>query len=438
MKTHRITAGLLLALTLQSSVWAQTPGGPIPGGPTPGDTRPTAPQQQGGNRPSFGISLDLSAILRAVQNSAPQKYESPDVSNRSQYEEAQLVVAWEQATSDPRTEQLQAGGASIIALSLLSNLGITVAVLQFPSQAQATAALPALRAINPNIVADQHAIGYPMQTGGASARQYALSLLNVQRPEQAQLAAPVAMGVIDTEVANAQALNAVSYKAKRIFPDSDKGAPTDHGSGVAAILAARSNEQFQGLSQGAHLRVAGVMREIVPGIVATNTALIAEALDWLLSENVQVANLSLGAAHDAVLALAVSKAQAKGMVLVAAAGNGGASAAPSFPAAYPGVIAVTAVDASKQLYTRANRGNYIALAAPGVDVWLPVGNGKYMSGTSFAAPFVTAAIAHVIAQRGAQRSSLASADIVKALCSKAQPLSATVPSPEFGCGLLQP
>src|SRR3546814_9491455 len=96
--------------------------------------------------------------------------------------------------------------------------------------------------------------------------------------------------------------------------------------------------------------------------------------------------------------LTVERARAGGMRLVAAAGNEGPHAAPVFPAGYPSVLAVTAVDASLQPYRHANRGDYIDLAAPGVDVWSARRGqgGRYNSGTSFAAPFVAAAAALVL------------------------------------------
>jgi subtilisin family serine protease len=82
---------------------------------------------------------------------------------------------------------------------------------------------------------------------------------------------------------------------------------------------------------------------------------------------------------------------------VAAAGNGGPAARPAFPAAYPGVIAVTAVDENGQVYRRANRGDYIAFAARGVHVASEyesaTSKAKTVSGTSFASPVVAAAIA---------------------------------------------
>jgi subtilisin family serine protease len=86
------------------------------------------------------------------------------------------------------------------------------------------------------------------------------------------------------------------------------------------------------------------------------------------------------------------------MVFVAAAGNGGPDAPSAFPAAYEEeVIAVTAVDRNQRVYDQANRGRYIDVAAPGVRIWtaLPHGQAGVQSGTSFAAPFVTAIVASI-------------------------------------------
>jgi hypothetical protein len=85
----------------------------------------------------------------------------------------------------------------------------------------------------------------------------------------------------------------------------------------------------------------------------------------------------------------------RGKVFVGAAGNGGPSAAAGYPAAYEEVIAVTAVDGKGGNWDHANRGTYIDVAAPGVQIptALPGGKEGVLSGTSFAAPFVTAAIA---------------------------------------------
>ena len=69
----------------------------------------------------------------------------------------------------------------------------------------------------------------------------------------------------------------------------------------------------------------------------------------------------------------------------------GAKSPPLYPAANPNVIAVSATDAEDRLFAASNRGSYIALAAPGVDIFLPAPDDKYQmtSGTSFSAAYVS-------------------------------------------------
>ena len=66
-------------------------------------------------------------------------------------------------------------------------------------------------------------------------------------------------------------------------------------------------------------------------------------------------------------------------MLIAAAGNAGPNSPPLFPAADPNVIAVTATNSDDALFAGANRGNYIAVAAPGVDIFAPAPDGAYSS-----------------------------------------------------------
>src|SRR5262249_7336543 len=96
--------------------------------------------------------------------------------------------------------------------------------------------------------------------------------------------------------------------------------------------------------------------------------------------------------RDPAIHAMIRKMAQHGTVFIAAAGNGGPAAPEAFPAAYPEVIAVTAVDRNKRSYAEANHGTYIDVAAPGVRVWtaLPGDSQGFLSGTSFAVPFVTA------------------------------------------------
>ena len=411
----------------------------IPG--TPARPDQGAPRQGGGGG-GFGFSIDLGALVKAVQAlTTEDRYSSPDTATLPAYEPRQLIISWLSASAPQQTQAaaaVQVAGGTLLANAELPNLGLNIAVLSFATDAAAGQALAQIRATAPGITADRHAIAYPMQQAAAPvpAKQYAHELLKASN--KGRLPGNVTVGIIDTEVTSADSLALAGFKAKRIFSDTDKPSPADHGNAVAAIVAG-TGQGFEGLAQGVTLRAAGVIREVAPGINATNPLLVAQALDWMVGEKAQVVNLSLGSASDAVLAAVVGKSLAAGMVLVAAAGNGGPAAAPSYPAAYPGVIAVTAVDAQKRLYARANRGAYVAIAAPGVDVWVPTAandsKGKYMSGTSFASPFVTAAVAQALAAQSAAPAKVTPQTHLQNLCSKAANIGPT--GPEVGCGLLQ-
>lgn len=423
---------LCVACLLPIQPWAQT----IPDTPRPVQT------PQGGGGGSFGFSIDIGSMLRAVQAlqtlNTEERYTSPNTISLSQYEPRQVVMSWESAQQS-HAAAVQTVGGTLLANVVLPNLGLNIAVLSFTNDTQASLALVRLRTL-PGITADSHAIAYPMQqiTAPVPAKQYAHELLKVPSKGNEKMSANMTMGIIDTEVTNADSLALASFKGKRIFPDTDKPAAAEHGNAVASIVAATGNG-FEGLAKGISLRVAGVMREVAPGINATNTLLVAQALDWMIGEKVQVVNLSLGSVSDAVLGGVVAKSLSAGLILVAAAGNGGPSASPSYPAAYPGVIAVTAVDAQKRLYVRANRGAYVAIAAPGVDVWVPLAannsKGKYMSGTSFASPFVAAAVAQSIGTGLTGQPKANAQSILQNLCSKAADIGPK--GPEVGCGLLQ-
>ncbi len=127
---------------------------------------------------------------------------------------------------------------------------------------------------------------------------------------------------------------------------------------------------------------------------------ILRALDAAYKEKANVANLSFAGPPDALLSRMLAALRQKGIVVIAAAGNGGPNSPPLYPAADPNVIAVTATDAGDALYTAANRGTYISVAAPGVDVLEPVPGGAYQltSGTSVAAAHVSGIVALLLAR----------------------------------------
>jgi subtilisin family serine protease len=124
-------------------------------------------------------------------------------------------------------------------------------------------------------------------------------------------------------------------------------------------------------------------------------------LDWATSKGARVVNMSFAGPPDPLMARTMASARQKGAILIAAAGNAGPKSPPLFPAADPNVIAVTATDADDHLFPMANRGAYVAVAAPGVDILVPVPGGSYQvsSGTSFAAAYVSGVVALILERR---------------------------------------
>ncbi|MDX1737714.1 MAG: S8 family serine peptidase, partial [Alphaproteobacteria bacterium] len=130
------------------------------------------------------------------------------------------------------------------------------------------------------------------------------------------------------------------------------------------------------------------------GLTKGNLSAMLRALDWFVLQKVQVVNLSIVGGLNKIMRMALTKIKEKGIIIVAAAGNNGAKAAPVWPAADPSVLAVTAIDYRFGVYRQANRGSYIDFAAPGVAIETETPDGKkQQSGTSFATPFITAVVA---------------------------------------------
>jgi hypothetical protein len=164
--------------------------------------------------------------------------------------------------------------------------------------------------------------------------------------------------------------------------------------------------------------------------VASATSFVA-ALNWLAANDVATINVSLSGPPDRLMQLAVARAQQLGMHLVAAVGNDGTTGVPRYPAAYPGVVGVTAVDQDGQALAAGNRGDFVAVSAPGVDIWIPgqpsggaQPSDQLVTGTSFAAPYVTAALA-------------AFGDDVDRMLAAARDLGAPGVDPIYGHGLVQ-
>jgi subtilisin family serine protease len=206
--------------------------------------------------------------------------------------------------------------------------------------------------------------------------------------------------------------------------------PHSHGTAIAGAIAAQS--RLMGVaprSQILGIRAFGAVSE---GAEST-TFKILKGLDWAVGQGARVINMSFAGPSDPALLRMLTAAHGKGIVLIAAAGNAGPKSPPLFPAADPHVIAVTATDADDKLFPASNRGRHITLAAPGVDIFVPMPGGRYdfISGTSFAAAHVSGVVALILERKP----DLTPDDVRRILVATAKDLGPKGRDDQFGAGL---
>jgi len=162
---------------------------------------------------------------------------------------------------------------------------------------------------------------------------------------------------------------------------------------------------------------------------------VADAFAWLARERVPVINISLVGPANGLLEQLIRLVTARGHIVVAAVGNDGPGAPPLYPAAYPAVVAVTAVDARRRrVLIEACRGKHVDFAAPGADMAAAGLNAEFalVRGTSFAAPIAAGLFARQLTQIDRARA----ASVVAALTSQAVDLGVRGPDKVYGNGLL--
>jgi subtilisin family serine protease len=219
-----------------------------------------------------------------------------------------------------------------------------------------------------------------------------------------------------------------------VDPEFSGGArsSSQHGTAIAALLAGRAAGPAPGLLPGARIiAVDGFYR--AGNRDRTDVARLVQSIEALASRGVGILNLSLSGPPNQILERTIAAALAKGIVVVAAAGNKGPAGEPSYPGAYEGVLAVTAVDRQLNVYRRATHGSYIALAAPGVDLWTAGPQPGRKSGTSYAVPFVSA----VAALLRSAEPSLGVSEVSAILRLSARDLGEPGRDDTFGWGLVQ-
>jgi len=202
----------------------------------------------------------------------------------------------------------------------------------------------------------------------------------------------VRIGLIDSAVdVTNPALKGQNIVYRSFHDKSRNPASTEHGTSIAALLIGKpARNGWSGLLPGAQLFAASMFEIDRNDQIVGNSGGLLKAMDWLISNNVKVVNLSIAGADNKTISLALKKARRSGMILVASVGNWGVKNTSAYPAAYRDVVAVTAVGKRNRILAKANQGRYVDFAAPGENIWVPVGPSGHMgSGTSYAAPFIS-------------------------------------------------
>lgn len=282
-------------------------------------------------------------------------------------------------------ETLQAQGFRVIATHDLPALQSQVTRLSAPEGIDAGTALERARSALPGKTLDYtHYYAMQFATAGETKQDGGGSLPRKK--------GKLTVGMIDTGVVSHSALRGASIEAKN-FGGAGSASPREHGTAVASILVSEGSSK---------LFVANIFRGTA-NKPFTSADAIVDALEWMVANRVPVVNMSLSGPRNAILDRLVEQSVGRGTMIVAAAGNGGPTAPPAYPAALKTVVAVTAVDSNNRVYRYANQGRYITVSAYGVGEPAADANGGIarFSGTSFATPHVSAWMARCLKRGGA-------------------------------------
>ena len=298
------------------------------------------------------------------------------------------ILAW--SPSAAGLAAASAAGLTVLRERRLDGLDEVMVVLGVPEQADTARLLEQLRALDPDGSYDFNHIY--TGSGAAIAAAPAPQPVTGEADRRAG-GVSVSIGLIDSGVDTRHDV----FRNARIvrWGCADVVHPDPHGTAVAALMIGQSRH-FRGVAPQAKLFAADIYCASASGGSADK---IAGALAWLAKENVAVINMSIVGPANRTLERVVGAMVKRGHLLVAAVGNDGPAAPPLYPASYPGVVGVSAVDKRGRVLPEAGRGPQVMFAAPGNQM-VSAAPGeppfRQVRGTSFAAPIVAAMLAEAL------------------------------------------
>jgi subtilisin family serine protease len=300
---------------------------------------------------------------------------------------------------------------------------------QNPTEMVRTMEAEQLGIVQPNYVYDV----VQQQAAPASADQYVAGKLKLAEVHKIATGKGVLIAIIDSQIdAGHPELGSAIAESFEAVGMPDK--PHTHGTGMLGAIV--SQGRLMGVAPGAKaLAIHAFATGSKQSPQATTQAIIA-GLDFALEKGARIVNMSFAGPYDPMLQVALKKAAERGVILIAAVGNAGPKSPPLYPAADPHVIGVTATDQNDEPYTGANRGAYVAVAAPGVNIIAPAPEAAYQltTGTSVAAAHVSG-VAALLLER---HPTADAATILEVLTASATKLTSDSRDDQVGWGLIDP
>jgi subtilisin family serine protease len=303
----------------------------------------------------------------------------------------QAIAALEQRNRLTRLDQLlsQLSGTNLLRERIQDGRSVAVVVGALENDA-------AVMSAQPNYLFTLQQLDSARRETSGEALQYALVKLRLPQAHQLATGSNVLVAVIDSGIDTSHP--EIKGAIADTFDTLDgSGTPHSHGTAIAGLIAAHA--RLTGAAPAA--RILAVRAFSASPSAEGSTFNILKGLDWAAVKGARVINLSFAGPQDPAIHRSLEGAFRNGIVLVAAAGNAGPKSPPLYPGADPSVIAVTATDAGDKFFAASNRGRYIAVAAPGVDILVAAPGGRYQisSGTSFSAAEISGIAALMIERK---------------------------------------
>jgi Subtilase family len=321
-------------------------------------------------------------VFEFKPNASPASIDQIIAANR-----LERIASWKFKLTDSilyRYRITDGRSVSVVIAALEQNLNISSAQPNYIYALQQAASQPVSKVSNTNL-----------------PPQYAVEIMHVKEAHKLAKGSNVLISVIDSAIDkdHPELLGTVT---DTFDPVGGIAKPDAHGTAMSGALSAHG--QLAGITPDAKIiAVRAFAGKAEPAEITQSGAQgtsfhVLRGLDWSYEKNARIVNMSFAGPKDPALSRMIAAAKDKRMVVIAAAGNAGSTSAPLYPAADPNVIAVAATDIQSKLYIQSNRGAYISVAAPGVDILVAAPNGAYdfSTGTSVATAHVSGVAALIL------------------------------------------